>query len=401
MRWLCTFALVTLAALLAPACFDPHFNRPACGPGGECPGGTRCIASICETDMDAGGSDAGMAGDGAGGASPDSTTGEQDAAPVLCFGSFVRICLSALPTTPVTLSDVDLDIDTGTSPLCDSRTTDYCVVAGTSFSIAAGRILHGHGSLPLILVSTTTAAFQLTGDINVSSSHDGIAGTGAAPGSICLAAASPPTPATINSGGFGGSLGGKGGNGEQTDGVAGIAGAAATSFPAALRGGCPGGAGGAGGAGGSGGGAVAIIAASVQVDGKINASGAGGHAGGIVKSGGGGGGSGGMIVLDAPAITGSGSLFANGGGGGGGGALGIAGDEGGESTAATTAAAGAKNAGKDGGSGGDGSATTRPIGGPGVNSQNNGGGGAGGGGAGFIRARGATSLTISPPSISQ
>jgi len=335
-----------------------------------------------------------------------------DAAPMIdaappdaqqCFGSFVRICLSALPTAPVTLaaSDVDLDIDTGTSPLCDSRTTDYCVVAGTSFSIAAGRILHGHGSRPLILVSTTTTAFQLIGDINVSSSHDGSAGAGAAPGSICLAAASPPTPATINSGGFGGSFGGKGGNGEQTDGVAGIAGAAATSFPAALRGGCPGGTGGTGGAGGNGGGAVAIIAASVQVDGNINASGAGGHAGGIVKSGGGGGGSGGMIVLDAATITGAGSLFANGGGGGGGGALGVAGDEGGESPAAATAAVGGVNSGKDGGHGGNGSVGTKLIGGLAADHQNEGGGGAGGGGAGFIRATSATSLTISPPSIPQ
>ena len=272
-----------------------------------------------------------------------------------CFGSFVSVCLSVLPSAPFALgaADADLDIDTGSSALCDSRTTDYCVLAGTGISIAAGRTLRAHGSKPLILIAATAAA-QIAGAINVSSSHDGTLGAGAVSANLC-AAASPPTPAAGAAGGFGGSFGGKGGDGEKIDNDQGKA-APASSFPAALRGGCPGGTGGAGGAGGNGGGAVIVFASSIQLDGSINASGAGGHGGLDVKSGGGGGGSGGMIVLDAATISGTGAAFANGGGGGQGGAAAAPGEEGGESTAATTAAAGGVNNAKPGGKGGAGSA---------------------------------------------
>jgi hypothetical protein len=96
------------------------------------------------------------------GCSPTFGGGDTDAAAVIdaaidappdaqqCFGSFVNICLSAIPSAPLALAitDADLDIDTVSSALCDSRTTDYCVLAGTSISIAAGRTLRAHGSKP-------------------------------------------------------------------------------------------------------------------------------------------------------------------------------------------------------------------------------------------------------------
>ncbi|HEX2688525.1 MAG TPA: alkaline phosphatase PhoX, partial [Kofleriaceae bacterium] len=49
------FALIAVA-LLAPACFHPHYDRPACGPNGECPSGLTCGSTgFCE----AGGTDPG------------------------------------------------------------------------------------------------------------------------------------------------------------------------------------------------------------------------------------------------------------------------------------------------------------------------------------------------------
>jgi hypothetical protein len=46
-----TAAALLLAAATA-ACFDPHFVEPACGPGGECPDGTSCVAGVCTARVD-------------------------------------------------------------------------------------------------------------------------------------------------------------------------------------------------------------------------------------------------------------------------------------------------------------------------------------------------------------
>ena len=322
-----------------------------------------------------------------------------------CYGSFVRICFSTPPTTLVALTE-NTDIDTDASPICDQQNdqmTHYCVVAGAGFT--STKKISAHGSKPLVLLSTTTMV--LAGEIDVSSNHNGSQPRGAGANPLLC---TNTIPATGASGGFGGSFGGKGGDGEQTDGTRGTAAPALLSFPAVLRGGCPGGAGsptGTGGAGGSGGGAVALIAAELRLDGRINASGAGGRGGPASKSGGGGGGSGGMIVLDTPSIVlgANGLLFANGGGGGQGGA-GIGGngpgpgDDGSESTGPQISASGGLNGNRDGGYGGPGSAGSARTTGANAdgNVTGNGGGGAGGGAAGFIRAHGLTGAIVAPPS---
>jgi hypothetical protein len=36
----------------AAACFDPQFHDAACGPGGECPDGTSCVAGVCTAHVD-------------------------------------------------------------------------------------------------------------------------------------------------------------------------------------------------------------------------------------------------------------------------------------------------------------------------------------------------------------
>ena len=325
-------------------------------------------------------------------------------APVTKYGTFVDVTFSSssvVPLTALTWSS-NLDIDTDASTMCDThndQASRFCVVAGSSITLASGATLRAHGSKPLVLLATSTSklkgAIDLEGTIDVSSKHDG-----SPPGAGAAALADCPntTAATGNSGGFGGSFGGTGGNGGPVDGTMGTAAPALTAFPMNLRGGCPGGTGssttaGTAPAGGNSGGAVLIIAESLQINGTINASGAGGHGGPAVKSGGGGGGSGGMIVVDVKPEsvtpgTGPIQLFANGGGGGQGGTqtgLGAgAGDDGGESPDPMTAGAGGKNIALSGGSGGIGSSGAKNDGTKAGNASNSGGGGGGGGAAGFI-----------------
>ncbi len=47
-------SLLVLAAALAAAaaCFEPAFHEPACGPNGECPDGTSCLAGVCLAPVD-------------------------------------------------------------------------------------------------------------------------------------------------------------------------------------------------------------------------------------------------------------------------------------------------------------------------------------------------------------
>jgi hypothetical protein len=332
-----------------------------------------------------------------------------DAAP-LCFGSFVRACFSTLPTAAETVPSGGLDIDTDASSLCDPAWHDACVIARKSFSVNGG--LRGHGQRALVLISTGNGKLQISasGAIDVSSKRDGKAGAGALTAQDCQAGG--PASAAGQYGGFGGTFRTTGGHGGAVGSGEGGTPAPGVKFPDHPRGGCPGGAGGpganadggdGGGAAGDGGGAVIIVAASVVIDGQINASGAAGR-GGLTAGtgGGGGGGSGGLIVIEAGSLSGNGSLFANGGGGGQGGAVGINGDgdDGRESTGPLDPGTGGQNAGaaKLGGHGGNGSSGSFLGGFKGNAAQNasDGGGGGGGGGAGWIHAPSST-LTLSPP----
>jgi len=327
-----------------------------------------------------------------------------------CYGTFERVCFPAAPTDPVLIA-VTENIDTANNARCNptaSLAEHYCVIAGPSFTISPSATLRAYGSKPLILISTT-AMFDLAGVIDVSSNVlDPNTGAGTS-----TAECAAGTAATMNSGGFGGSLSGQGGDGKQIDGAAGAAPLKLASFPGQLRAGCAGspGAGMTGGAGGAGGGAVAIIAPTIQMAGHIDASGAGGHGGGPNRCGGGGGGSGGMVVLESPTITGVGAfamIYANGGGGGQGGENKVAGDgaSGQDPPSPSQAALGGKNGTTNsspttGGGGGAAGAAGNSVkdGDDAVgNANGEGGGGGGGGAAGFVRAHGATNVTIAPTS---
>lgn len=343
----------------------------------------------------------------------DANTGTPPDASPAQFGSFVKVRFGSLSDVPTKPPMLTADVDTDASTLCDKhhdQTGKYCVIAGSSITVASGMTLRAHGSKPLVLLATTT--FDLEGTIDVSSKHgDSQVGAGAKPQGSCLAT----TAAMGHSGGYGGSFGGAGGMGGTpmltTGEAGGVPAPAITSSPTDLRGGCPGGDGagnvGAAGTGGSGGGAVAIIAVtSIHLNGQINASGAGGIGGTGNGSGGGagGGGAGGMIVLDAPLIdAGTGPnvwLFANGGSGGQGG-TGTgngsgAGDDGMESPDPTTQAPPGANPNRSGGHGGGGSAGTVKDGDPAAVAVNMGDGGGGGGGAGFIRSMATAGAVFAP-----
>jgi len=319
----------------------------------------------------------------------------------MCFGTFVNICLTTLPTSDLSVdTDRDVNTDTGCPFVFDQGTgSTLCGVVARNITINAR--LRGNGPRPLVVLATESLTISATGIIDVGSYREtpgmtivDIIGAGAASGSsLC---GSPSAGGSDNSGGTlgggggaGGSFAGKGGAGARgVLGGGGSAGAAATApgVPSYMRGGCRGTSGGSGGgnevgAAGYGGGAVLVIAgAAINNAGHVRAGGEGGYGGGS-ESGGGGGGSGGMIVLDAASIMNSGILNANGGGGGEGGGM-TGGQIAPSAYAGTSAAPGGSNN-VNGGDGGDGSWAATLTGSPG--STGNNGGGAGGGGAGVIR----------------
>lgn len=329
-------------------------------------------------------------------AMPDSSDG--------CYGTgLVTACFTTPPMGAVT---VDANVNTDTSPLCDTdpRNAAWCVIAGGSITVA--NTVTAIGSKPLVLVSTSTLTVNGTLDVG-SHRTGGIVGAGAGVAGNCNAGGAA---SAAGGGGAGGSFGGSGGNGgnraDQAN-TGGVAGNAVTLTVA--RGGCAGQSGGGtgNGTGGPGGGAVALIAAtSINVVGTVNASGAGGNGAANNSSGGGGGGSGGLVILDAPSIMVTGSVFANGGGGGAGSGSTTPGQPGADPTSANAAAAGglrgAATFSSFGGSGGAGAfGATAPVTGEAGVAASAGGGGAGGGGIGVVKRYGAASIggggLVSPP----
>jgi hypothetical protein len=321
---------------------------------------------------------------------PSQSDAPTDTRSALCFGSFMEVCLAAAPGPSITVNSGEtrtIDTQLG-SPDCAATMSDVgaCVVAAASITVNG--TIRGTGARPLVLLAAGSIAINSGGLIDVAS-HRGVAelGAGANPQPRCVAGSTP----TVFTGGWGGSNATKGGDGNRAGSGSG-GGNAASALPrpaAALFGGCPGskGAGNAAGSGGAGGGAADLIAATIIVDGTINASGAGAGGANNNGAGGGGAGAGGLIVLDAPDVTinGSAQVLAQGGGGGEGGPTG--GGKGGDGTDPTTAgqaAPGGSNGGS-GGDGGDGATTAAGAnGGSDSNLNIDDGGGGGGGGGGFI-----------------
>ena len=185
-----------------------------------------------------------------------------------------------------------------------------------SVSIAAGATLlatGGDGSLPIALLSRSTA--NISGTINVSAlsskSGAGVSNTGGG-GSGSFSPGTPPFSGPSSSGGGGGGFGGAGGKGEDFNILPGGAGGKAlANLASVLQGGSSGGSiAGAFGSGVSGGGGGAIELGAIQ---KITISGLVAAAGGNGFSGGGG--SGGGILFHASTVSITGKLDVHGGDG--------------------------------------------------------------------------------------
>jgi len=358
-----------------------------------------CFSKPAKVEL-GGGDDDGDAG---------ATDSSIDGPPEACFGKdMFTVCVpeSMLPAAPLSLpSGVPLintdSCSDGTIQglLLEPRGNNpkLCVFLGTTVAVTS--TVSARGNPPLVIIATTgEIRIEAAGVIDVATHRAPMVVKGAGANFVGCAVATAAGEAGGGAGGSFGTVGGKGG-----DATGGGGGPGTETTAPFIRGGCPGSIGGATGTGlgggpGAGGGAVYLIASTtLDIAGKVNASGESGRGGRKINGGGGGGGSGGLIALFAQAITVSGELWANGAGGGAGGDD-NAGKDGGESTAAAIQAPG--GAGSVGSSGGTG-AVKGQAGGPGVASAGGRGAGAGGGGLGVIKIVGGTVTggTFSPDPI--
>jgi hypothetical protein len=321
--------------------------------------------------------DADVAGDG--------DIGMQMVDASLCFDGFTRVCLAALPTTALVVgSSMTIDTTTGCAETTMGTAREVCVVARTMIEVATGAVLRATGTRPLILLATTSIV--IAGTLDAASHRAGTAGPGANLPGCPIGAA--PTLAISGGGGYGGTFATVGGDGGESL-TRGAKGVAPTTLlaPVSLRGGCPGvaGAGNHPGTGGAGGGALELVAPSIAVSGRVNASGAGGEPGVSDDSGGGGGGSGGMIVFDAAMHVVTGVVMTQGGGGGGGSGGAGSGTPGADPTAAGVGAVPGDGYHAAGGLGGAGGAGAVAADAGDAQAGSGIGGGGGGGGGGVIR----------------
>jgi len=299
----------------------------------------------------------------------------------LCFDGFPRICLAALPTTPLAIATglvINTDERSGCAETTQGTGTGVCVVAATTINVATGITLRATGAEPLVLLASES--IEINGLVSVVG-----LGSAGADSADCGTVVAPLEGS--GGGGAGGSFGGSGGRGGATQiNPGGLPAPAITATPTALRGGCNGHVagrayGGAGGRGGHGGGAVALIAPTIAILGRVDASGTSGAGGTDGDAGGGGGGSGGMIALSGVLSIG-GYVTAQGGAGGGGSSDSSPGMPGGAAPAPGSPAPGGDCAQPgNGGRGGDGG--TLADAGSGQDTTGTGGGG-GGGGAGVV-----------------
>lgn len=316
----------------------------------------------------------------------------------LCFGGSgaYQICLPSMPTSPLTVSGtINTTLCTGGFIYAPGVTApDLCVMSGVN--ITASGTVRVVGARPLAIVATQDLTIGGSTTLDASSVAGGTSGAGANLG-MCQAGTAPGGDGGGGGGGAGGSFRSRGGAGGTGMGSSG--GVSGGTVPApTVRAGCrgQGGGGTTPGPGGDSGGSIYLVAGGrLQIDGRINASGAGGRGATGGKSGGGGGGSGGMITLHGtPIAVGTGArLWANGGGGGGGGSSSSAGTTGGQAAEPTSGGAG----GTGDGTGGGGAYQVRD-GDPGTSGGK--GGGGGGGGAGLIEnllGGSIASGTFSPP----
>ena len=283
-----------------------------------------------------------------------------------CFGTYEQVCLTQLPTIPMTVTSTTL-LDTTACP--DPRTidgVDVCIWSATRIDVMTGGRLETAGPRFAVLVATEEISIAGTLDSWVAGTTTG-----------CMTA-----QGGIQGGGAGGSFGTLGGMGGGAQGT--VPNPAPTTIDTFRRG-CPGDEGGSnalGGDGGLGGSGIFLIAPSIRIanGARINASGDGGG-GGTNDRGGGGGGSGGLVVFDSDTLeieTNTVVLAVGGGGGGGGGAgLAMAGTRANPNVHPMRGVGGMGDCGPCGSGGDGGTTSTGVMGDLGTNGRGSGGGGGG------------------------
>ena len=341
-----------------------------------------------------GGNDGG-AGD-AGSDAPSLDAGPIPFKPSNLGDALAMVDFSKLVDIDVTTSGEEVNADCGSQPNSgcvslkvtqpDQSTID--VYVARSWKVEPAALLHVSGSLPAVIVATTT--IEVLGRIDASAIGStpvagGFAPQGTAkgmgPGGGGPASDQLPPPGV---GGGGGSFCGPGGTGGMVTASQGMSGSVygnASIIP--LAGGSAGGSGTT--FGGAGGGAFQLVAGTsitIESAGVLSAGGGGGGPGGAwsAAQGSAGGGSGGSILIEAPLVTVAGTVAVNGGGGGGGASPTMYGAD---ATPDGKAALGGNGA--TTGAGGNGAAAATVAGAAGAAGDDSNVPGGGGGGAGYVR----------------
>jgi hypothetical protein len=125
--------------------------------------------------------------------------------PNFCLGNaVVMACLTQMPAAPIMitrLTAIDTDTSSSCSPDAVGSPAPYCILAGSSITIAGGQTLSAHGGRPLVLMAS--GAIAVMGAIDVAGHVRGMP-QAAGPGSALCA---PATAAMAGGGGGGGSFG--------------------------------------------------------------------------------------------------------------------------------------------------------------------------------------------------
>lgn len=378
--------------LMVSACFHPHYDQPACGPGDECPGALVCMQGFCTSPGDGASTDASLPGPPSDGCA---TFSRQLDTCTLSLTMDLDVSGAAIYNTDTHELRVTDQVVPVARATIDVQGTAADAILAHDVTLRSGALLRAvgnqpAGALPLAIVASGNVTLEDGASIDVSEG-----GAGAL--SVCSTPPGAGTDSNNEGGGGGGGAGHGAAGGDGGDGngngprVPGGSGAPSVAL-FGLRGGCSGARGGMGegsavGEGGRGGGAIFIAAAgtiTLAPNALLHAGGGGGRGPSPGEAGGGGGGSGGLIFLEAPhVLAASASIAANGGGGGQGSGRTSSGNPGAPGSTTTSRAPGGSGPGT-GARGGQGGARDVPSG-ENVTIVQTGGGGGGGGGVGYVR----------------
>ncbi|HEX7836852.1 MAG TPA: hypothetical protein VF469_05280 [Kofleriaceae bacterium] len=184
-------------AALASGCFHPSYDRPTCGPQGECPGGLTCSEPlhVCLGNGGTGGDDAGI----------DAPVSDTPPGAV-CYGpSGWQVCLDAALAGAVALSGT---LDTDKSGLClksqpaswtAALQPDACFIIGDTVTVMSVTVT---GQRPLVIVARSQ--INITGLLDVASHRLNLTiGAGSGPAD-CKPFRRNPANGQPNGGGGGG-----------------------------------------------------------------------------------------------------------------------------------------------------------------------------------------------------